>query len=109
MTVLVQQNVCLYALFCKAAVCLYAALAHVVVFACQGTVGDIRRITLVTRLKHSFVHHLASWKVQCIVTRFETLQAAGVAAAEVVAAIITLNIVGSLTAKKSGVKAYGKR
>ena len=37
------------------------------------------------------------------------LQAAGVAAAEAVAAIVALNIVGSLTAKTSGVKAYGKR
>lgn len=36
------------------------------------------------------------------------LQAAGVAASEVVAAVVVLNIVGSLTAKKSGAKAYGK-
>ena len=38
----------------------------------------------------------------------QMLQAAGLAAAEAIAAIVISNIVGSLTAKKSGRKAYGK-
>ena len=36
------------------------------------------------------------------------LQAIGLAGAEAIAALIAGNIVGSLTAKKSGRKAYGK-
>lgn len=40
--------------------------------------------------------------------RIQMLQAAGLAAAEAIAALAASNIVGSLTAKKSGRKAYGK-
>lgn len=41
-------------------------------------------------------------------TCLHLLQAIGLAAAEAIAALVAANIVGSLTAKKSGRKAYGK-
>ena len=41
-------------------------------------------------------------------TILSDLQAVGLAAAEALAALITVNIVGSLTSNKSGRKSYGK-
>lgn len=48
------------------------------------------------------------WVLPCAIAWFLLLQAIALAAAEAIAALVAVNIVGSLTAKKSGSKAHGK-